>query len=132
MGLSGDFTGRTTSWPGVSTAAAASSPIVRPVTVIASACSTPASLQALRDQPRAARAVQIGGDEASAGLEIGKERHAGADAIEIVELSATPASRAIASRCSTALVDPPVAATDGDSVLERLARDDAATAGRRA
>ena len=34
-------------------------------------------------------------------------------------VSATPASRAIASRCSTAFVEPPVAATDGDGVLDR-------------
>ena len=35
-----------------------------------------------------------------------------------------PSSRAIASRCSTPLVEPPVAATDGDGVLDRLAGDD--------
>ena len=38
--------------------------------------------------------------------------------------SATPASRAIASRCSTALVDPPVAATDAIAFSIDVAGDD--------
>ena len=39
--------------------------------------------------------------------------------------SSTSASRAMASRCRTALVDPPTRHHDGDRVLERLAGDDA-------
>ena len=35
-----------------------------------------------------------------------------------------PSSRAIASRCSTPFVEPPLAAIDGGGVVERLARDD--------
>ena len=44
--------------------------------VIASACSTPACLQAAGDQPGAAGAVQIDGDESSAGFQIREQRHA--------------------------------------------------------
>ena len=67
-GLSGLATGRTTSWPSASTAAAASSPIVRPLTVIASPCRTPHLLKSLEDQRHAAGPVEVGGDEAAAGF----------------------------------------------------------------
>ena len=40
--------------------------------------------------------------------------------------SGTPASRAMASRCSTALVEPPGRGDTGDRVLERLAGGDVA------
>ena len=46
--FSGSASGRTTSWPGSSTALAASSPIVRPLTVSSSACRIPASASRLR------------------------------------------------------------------------------------
>ena len=45
------------------------------------------------------------------GLRVGDVRHALGDAVEVVELQGTRASWAIASRCSTALVEPPSAMT---------------------
>ena len=68
--------------------------------------------QPLRDERDAAGAMQIGGDEAAARLEIGEQRHTRVDAVEVVDVERHAALRcAMASRCSTALVEPPVAAT---------------------
>ena len=68
VALTGSSTGRTTSWPGVSTASRACSPMVRPVTVGTSSWSIPASssrLATTRDPPRL---VEVLGDEAAARL----------------------------------------------------------------
>ena len=59
--------------------------MLRPVTVIGSPCSRPASSEALRDDRRAAGGVEVGRDESAARLEVGKERHRRADAIEVLE-----------------------------------------------
>ncbi len=75
VGLSGEATGRITSWPGVSTAASASSPIVRPLTVHGVGVQHARLLQARRDQARAAGAVQIDRDEAAAGFQVREQRH---------------------------------------------------------
>ena len=113
LGLSGWPSGRTTSCPRVSTRVAPlPAPSVRPVTVGAEPSIAFASSSRLRDERAAAGAVQIGRDEAPGRLEVDVERRARADAIEVGELERQPASRAIAIRCSTALVEPPVAATD--------------------
>ena len=55
---------------------AASSPIVRRVTVMASHVQEAGLGEALRDEARAAGRVQVGRDEAPARLEVGEERHA--------------------------------------------------------
>ena len=56
--------------------------------------------------------VQVGGDVAAAGLQVREQRRRARDPVEVVDRrAATPASRASASRCSTALVEPPEAAT---------------------
>jgi hypothetical protein len=81
------------------------------VTVIASSLSRPPSWQALGDQRHAACRVQVGGDVAPAGLEVAGQRRACAMRSKSSMSSCTPASRATASRCSTALVDPPLVAT---------------------
>ena len=47
--------------------------------------------------------------------------------VEVPIVNSIPSSRAIANRCRTAFVEPPVATTAGDRVLERLAGDDVAT-----
>ena len=128
VGLSGDRRGRTTSWPGVSAAAAASSPSVRPVTVMRVA------VRAARRRPgacatsaRAAGRVQVGRDEAAARLEVGEQRRRVADRGRSRRARArTPASRAIASRCSTALVEPPVAATTAIAFSSAVAGHDVA------
>ena len=110
--LIGSSAGRTTSWPGVSVAAAASSPIVLPVTVIAPPWSRPASSRRLRDERHAAGVVEVGRDVPAARLQVGDQRRRVADRGRSRRCrAATPASRAIASRCSTALVEPPVATT---------------------
>ena len=79
---------------------------------------------ALHQRLDAADADQLGHRVLAAGPQVGQHRHPGADAREVVESSCTPAACAIASRCSTALVEP--AERDGhhDRVLERLARHD--------
>ena len=76
VGLSGSLSGRTTTCPGVSTARLASSPIGRPVTVDRVGVQQPGLEQALGDQRDAAGLVEVGGDEAAAGLEVAQQRRA--------------------------------------------------------
>ncbi len=64
--------------------------------------------QTLRDDPNAAGFVDIRGDVAARRLQVREQRRALADLLEVIDVSWTPASRAIASRCRTALVEPPV------------------------
>ena len=85
VGLRGLFFARTTSCPGVSLAAAASSAMVLPVTVMQSPCSRFGFQHALCDQGRAACFVEIGGDETAAGFEVGENGRARADAVEVVD-----------------------------------------------
>ena len=59
----------------------------------------------------AAGLVEVDGDEAAAGLEVAQRGVLAAIRSKSSMSSATPASRASASRCSTPLVEPPVAAT---------------------
>ena len=93
-------------------ASAACSPIVRPVTVGASAFSSPASLQALEHERHAAGFVELGGDVLPPGCRSHEQRRALGDRLELVDLAAArPISRATASRCSTPLVEPPLVAT---------------------
>ena len=72
--LTGSSTGRTTSWPAVSSASRACSPIVWPVTVCASSCRRPASSRRLATTRDAARLVEVLGHEAAAGLEVARHR----------------------------------------------------------
>ena len=72
--------------PAASLAASASSPIVRPLTVISSRCSRPASSSRLSEQRHAAGLVEVGGDEAAAGLEVGEQRRALGDPLEVVDV----------------------------------------------
>ena len=55
--------------------------------------------------------VEVGGDEAAARLEVGDDRRARGDPSKSSSSSGMPSSRAIASRCRTPFVEPPVAAT---------------------
>ena len=64
VGLIGFASGRTTCCPDVSTASRASSPMVRPVTVMASPVEHAGVGQALHDEPDATRTMQVGRDEA--------------------------------------------------------------------
>ena len=98
-----------------------------PVTVIWSRVEQPGVEQPLRDQPDAAGAVQVGGDEAAARLEVGQQRHLAADRDRSRRCrAARPTSRAMASRCSTALVEPPVATTAAIAFSIACAREDVA------
>ena len=108
-GFTGSSTVETTSCPAASAARAASSATVRPVTVAAPPSSSPAPSSraaSSRTPPAACMSVAT------------KRPHGFMSAITGVRAlmrskssrsSSTPASRATASRCSTALVDPPVA-----------------------
>ena len=67
-------------------------------------------LQPPHDQWHAAGLVQVGGDELAAGLEIAQQRRALADPVEVVDMSSIAISLAIASRCRTPFVEPPLQA----------------------
>ena len=68
--------------------------------------------QRLEHRRRAADAVQVVHDVAAARLEVGQVRHLAAEPVEVGQRPrAPPASRAMAIRCSTALVEPPRAST---------------------
>ena len=71
-GLIGLSSGRITSWPGVSTAVAASSASVRAGRGELRAVDVAALYQALRDHRDAAGAVDVGGDMHAARLEVGQ------------------------------------------------------------
>ena len=98
--------------PAFRRAVAASSAIVRPVTVTASACSAPTSSSRLatrRVPPAACRSVAT---KRPPGFRSARTGTRALTRSKSSRSSGTPASRAIATRCRTALVDPPVAATD--------------------
>ncbi len=64
----------TTCWPGVSLAAAASSPIVLPVTVIGAAVEQAGFGEALADERDAAGLVEVGRDVLAARLQVDDQR----------------------------------------------------------
>ena len=112
VGVIGSDSGRTTSWSGASAAACASSPMVRPVTVTWSDCRTPASCSrcaSSRLPPARYRSVAT---KRPPGFRSASNGVAPLMRSKSSMVMSTPASRAMASRCSTALVEPPVAATD--------------------
>ena len=82
---------------------------VFPVTVIASPCRKPRSSRCFHHRRRAAHRVQILLDVFAARLQVGQQRHAIARALEVGQLQRHVAAFAIASRCRTALVEPPTA-----------------------
>ena len=86
--------------------------MVLPVTVSASPCSRPASSSALITTGHAADLVDVGHHVLAERLDVGQVRHLCADPVEVVEgQRRRSASCAIASRCSTAFVEPPNAIT---------------------
>ena len=111
VGASGSLKGRTTSWPGASWALAASWASVRPVTVKQSGWTSPPSTSRFatkRTPPAWCSSTAV------------KRPQGFMSAIRGVRAlirskssssRGTPASRAIAKRCRTAFVEPPVAAT---------------------
>ena len=111
VGVIGSDTGRTTSWPAVSTAASATSPMVRPVTVRQSPWSSPASCSRRATRPIPPARYRSVATKRPPGL---RSASSGVRPLTRSKSSirrSTSASRAIASRCRTALVEPPVAAT---------------------
>src|SRR5450759_431318 len=109
--LSGRVMSRTTCCPGVSRASAASSRSERPVTVTA-CLRKPASLSrfAMRREPPARE--RSGAVNRPPGFRSTKSGVRAEIASKSSRTSGTPASRAIARRCRTAFVEPPVAAQD--------------------
>ena len=100
------------SWPGGYGATSARfSAIVVPVTVRQSPCSKPASSKRLHQRLDAADSNELGHHVTATRPQVGQHRRPGADSREIIEREVDLASWAIASRCSTALVDPPSAIT---------------------
>ena len=109
--LIGLSSGRMTSWPGASCASSACWPMVLPVTVGASSCSSPSSFKALASTavpPAACRSVAT---NRPPGLRSHSDGVDSAIRSKSSMSSGTPASRATASRCSTPFVEPPDAAT---------------------
>ena len=81
-------------------------------------------LQALAEQAHAAAHGHVRRREAAAGFEVGEYGRLREMVSNSSIVSGTPASRAIASRCSTALVEPPVAKTEAMAIAQRRMRDD--------
>ena len=91
----------------------------------------PGLAQALRDERHAAGLEEVDGDVLAAGLEVAEQRRRLADAVEVVDRQIDAGLAGQASRWRTALVEPPLIATRGDRVLQRVARDDVARAAAR-
>ena len=104
--------GRTTRWPGVSCASRGVLADRAAGDGLGVVVEHAQLLQALGDDGDPAGLVQVGGDVAPAGLEVAEHRRV-CEAMRSKSSmsSSTPASRAIASRCRTPLVEPPLVAT---------------------
>ena len=87
------------------------SAIVLPVTVRQSPCMQPGVQQRLHHHRHAADPVDVVHHVAAERLEVAQVRHLLAHPDEVVQGQVTSASLAMASRCSTALVEPPKAIT---------------------
>ena len=105
VGLSGVSIGTTTFWPGVSTAAAATSASVRPSTFFSSPWSRSRFRSSRMTSDDAAGVVQVRRGVAAAGVQVGDDRRAAAIAPNSSMSSAIPNSWAIARRCRTPFVE---------------------------
>ena len=113
-------------------AASACSPIVWPVTVIASSCRRPASAGAGATTGDAAGVVEVDGDVAAAGLEVAQQRRALADAVEVVDVELDARLARDRQQVQHAVGRAAAGGDAGDRVLQRLLGDDVARAQRRA
>ena len=86
-------------------------------------CSSPASANAAQ-QAHSAGIVHIGRGKPPTGFKSASTGVFAEISSNSSIVSGTPVSRAIASRCSTALVEPPVAATDAIALCSDSASDD--------
>ena len=130
VGLIGSSSGRTTRWPSASAGVArvlADGPAGDRGRVAVQQPGLEQALGQRRATPPAC--VEVDRDVLPAGLEVGEQRGALADAVEVVDAQrSTPASRATASRCRTRVGRAAAGRDRGDRVLQRLARDDLARA----
>ena len=117
-----------TSWPGVSTASAASSPKVRPVHGDGGGIDVTAFDQALGDDGDAAGLVDIDRDELAAGLEVDEERRAVADGLEIVDVERHAGFARHGQQVQHGVGRAAGGGHAGDGVVEGLARGDVARA----
>ena len=111
MGVSGSATGRTTAWPAVSVTARAAAPMLSPVTVTESSWSRPASCRRFATSPMPPARYRSVATKRPPGF---RSASSGVRSLMRSKSSiarSTAASCAMASRCSTAFVEPPVAAT---------------------
>ena len=110
--LDGRSRGRTTSCAAVSLAACASSPDAFSADSTRVPMQQSCLMKPLRHQRGAACVIQISSHEPSPRLEVCEQRDASLKRDRNHRSKGrTPASNAMASRCNTALVEPPVAAT---------------------
>ena len=83
--------------------------------------------QHLHDLRHAASAMEIHRDKPARRLKVAQHRRAPADSLEIVDIPLAPRPRwRWRGRCSTALVEPPVAMTIATAFESRFSRDDVA------
>ena len=83
------------------------------------------------DEGDPARLVEIGGDEAAAGLDVGDDRRALGDRVEVVDRELDAGLGGNREQMQDAVRRAAGRSDRGDRVLERVARQDAATAARR-
>ena len=130
--MSGVSIGTTTGWPGVSTTWSAISPIVRPSTLRAPAC-TRSRLRSSRATSATPPASKMSvATNLPPGLRLATIGVRAAISSNSSIENGMSSSRAIASRCSTPFVDPPVAATDAAafSIASRVTMCDGRTSSR--
>ena len=120
----GSSIGTTTSWPGFSTTAVATSPSERPSTFGALGVDEIPLQELAGDERDAAGRVHVGGDESAPGLEARDDRSPGGDAVEVLQLEGDVQLAGDGEQVE----DTVRGATGRDDrcrgVLERLARDD--------
>jgi hypothetical protein len=95
-----------------------------PVTVRQSPSSSPSPSRYFIRRRDAAGAVQILLDILAAGLHVRQQGHPVADLLEVVHARGTSTARAMAIRCSTALVEPAQHGDDHQGIFEGLAGHD--------
>ena len=100
------------------------SPRVWPSTPRASPCATPAPHELAGNQSDAACLVHVGGDVPAAGLQVGDDRRALRDRVEVLELELDPDLVRDREQVEHAVRRAARAGDGGDRVLERLSGED--------
>ena len=128
--FSGALRGRITVWPGTSSNVLMASPSVPPITCFAS--SVEQVLQFLHQPRHAAGIMEMLHVMIAGRLQIDQHRRPLADLVDTLRATAACCVRpAMAERCTTPLVEPPIACSMTMRVAERVLGQDLATASAR-